>query len=124
MKLVSVADDRAVIEFQAAEIATMVALSSAASDAGQYATDPSLLSHELVPCLAAIAERAEEPFKPGQRVRVTLRMTGPVPELRDGDKAVVLSVHGEDETRDYPWCKVRLDSGRELDLPQLMLARD
>ena len=124
MKLVTVREDRAVIELETAEIATIVALSSGALNADQYPSDPTALAHELAGCLAAIGERAEEPFKPGQPVHVTLRVTGPVPELLEGQRAVVLSVHGEDETRDYPWCKVRLDSGRELDLPQLMLVRE
>jgi purine nucleosidase len=63
------------------------------------------------------------PLRPGEEVVVDLSRTGPISAFRDGEPGTVVSVHPEDETRDYPWCRVRLSDGRVVELAQFMVGR-
>jgi purine nucleosidase len=76
---------------------------------------------ERVGALAARTAAEPAPLRPGEEVVLDLSRARP-PDLMPDDRGRILSIH-DDETRDYPWCLVRLSDGREVELPQAMVRR-
>ena len=123
MKLLRATEKSATVELAEGELWTIMAALSLHKPEADQATTSRDLVRDLAGALEAIRASRDRPFEPGQRVEVSLLHTGPAPDLADGQAGVVISVHDEDETRDYPHCTVKLDDGRELELPQFMLIR-
>ncbi len=63
----------------------------------------------------------EQALAPGCRVVVSWESAGPVVGYNDGEMGVIVQIHDEDETRDYPWCEVKLDSGETVEVPRAAL---
>jgi hypothetical protein len=136
VKLLQAADGEAVIEISEVEIAlVMTALGRILGLLEPWPEDklpPDLgegfigLHRDFLDALRLSRDWADAvgpPFAAGENVAVSLAVTGPFLGLRDGEPGVVVSTHAEDESRDYPWCLVRLKDGRELELPELVLKR-
>ena len=136
MKLVQAAPGKALVEISNEEMASLLTVIGVelgylqpwpgGKPPTDVQTDLTKLHDDILGALKANTDSAEAvgpPFAVGERVVLSLDLTGPVPGLQDGEPATVLSSHPEDDSRDYPWCMVCLSDGRELALPAGLLRR-
>jgi hypothetical protein len=136
MKLIRAAPDKASVEISTAEVTLLLTALGSELDYLEPWPEGKLppdleggfrnLHRDLLAVLGASddsAESAGPPFEVGEPIVLAFSLTGPLLGLQEGETGTIISTHPEDQSRDYPWCVVRVGDGRELELPELVLRR-